>query len=66
MLGVGLRPDAPLTVAGASLIIGGLAGFAQADWHAITLDAFRAAVRLLERDRRPHNADDDSTGDASG
>ena len=59
LLGLGLRPDSPQVVTGASLIIGGLAGLARADWHALTMEAFRGALsgalKVVERGAANHD-----------
>lgn len=56
LIGCGVRPDQPLIVAGASLIIGGLAGFARADWRSLSLGFLRGglngALSALDKGRR--------------
>lgn len=49
MLLVGWRPEYSLAWTGVSLIVGGLAGLARADWHAITLEALRGALHGAQR-----------------
>lgn len=65
MLGVDLYPPHCLAVAGASLVLGGLAGFARADWRAFstalikgTLESALRALSKTKGGRRDDGGDD--------
>ena len=53
-------PDSPLLVSGIALIVGGLAGMKQADWHALTAEMLRGAICGAQRFFGRRDADEQS------
>ena len=62
LIGADMWPSHSLAVAGASLVLGGLAGLTQADWRGVALAWIDASRKVLTRGGPPNDTDDDTGG----
>ena len=62
LIGSDMWPSHSLAVAGASLVLGGLAGLTQADWRGVALAWLDASRKILTRGGAANDTDDDTGG----